>query len=100
MVGVCVTTKIVNLQALEDKKAAGIIEGFTRLCCEVGVPTKVLIDQDGGFMAGLQAAEIDIRDLQHQLHTQFGIAFSTCSVSGHDQTQTSGEDYKIHTGIF
>ena len=37
MVAVCVTTKIVNLQAIEKKSAAAIIDGFTRLSCEVGI---------------------------------------------------------------
>ena len=52
MVSVCITTKIVNLQILEGKKAHNIIDGFTRLCAEVGVPTVVHVDKDSGAMAG------------------------------------------------
>ena len=85
MVAVCVTTKIVNLQILEGKKAHNIIDGFIRLSTEVGVPSMVHVDQDSGAMAGFQAAELDYRDLQHQLHKQFGITFSTCPVAGHHQ---------------
>ena len=85
MVGVCITTKIVNLQALEDKSAPAIIDGFTRLSAEVGIPTMVHIDQDSGALAGFRTAELDFRDLQHQLHTQFGISFTTCPKGGHDQ---------------
>ena len=48
MAAVCVTTKLVNLQVLEEKSAAGIVDGFTRLSCEVGIPSKVHVDQDSG----------------------------------------------------
>ena len=85
MVAVCVTTKVVNLQALEGRKTHEIIDGFTRLCAEVGVPTKVHVDDESGAVAGFKAAELDILDLQHKLRTQFGISFETCPVSGHFQ---------------
>ena len=85
LVAVCITTRIVNLQAIEGKSAPAIIDGFTRLCCEVGIPSMVHVDQDTGALAGFQTAELDFRDLQHQLHTQFGISFSTCPVGGHNQ---------------
>ena len=85
LVAVCVTTKIVNLQALEGKDQESIIDGFTRLSSEVGVPSKVLVDQDSGAMAGFRTAEFDILDLQHRLSRQFGISFETCPVQGHDQ---------------
>ena len=85
MVAVCVTTKIVNLQVLEGKSAAAIIDGFTRLSCEVGIPSMVHVDQDSGALAGFQSVELEYRDLEHKLWTQFGISFSTCPVGGHDQ---------------
>ena len=85
MVSVCITTKIVNLQILEGKKAHNIIDGFTRLCAEVGVPTAVHVDEDSGAMAGFRDAELEFRDLKHQLHKQYGISFSTCPVAGHHQ---------------
>ena len=85
MVAVCITTKIVNLQVLESKSASGIIDGFTRLCCEVGVPSIVHIDQDSGALSGFQSVELEFRDLKHQLWTQFGISFATCPVGGHEQ---------------
>ena len=85
LVAVCITTKAVNLQALEGKDAPAIIDGFTRLCSEVGIPTMVHVDQDTGAMAGFRTAELDFRNLQHKLHKQFGISFSTCPVGGHDQ---------------
>ena len=85
MVSVCATTRVVNLQALEGKSAAAIIDGFTRLGSEVGIPTKVLIDQDSGAMAAFNSAELDLLDTKHQLHTQYGISFETCPKGGHDQ---------------
>ena len=85
LVSVCTTTRVVNLQALEGKSAAAIIDGFTRLSSEVGIPTKVLIDQDSGAMAAFNSAELDFRDAKHQLYTQYGINFETCPKGGHDQ---------------
>ena len=63
MVAVFITTKIVNLQFLETKSAAGITDGFTCLCAKVGVPTVVKVDQDSGALAAFQSAELDFRDL-------------------------------------
>ena len=85
MVAVCVTTKIVNLQVLEGKSADNIVDGFTRLSAEVGIPSIVHVDQDAGAMAGFREAEFDFVDLKHQLHRQFGIEFVTCPKSGHHQ---------------
>ena len=69
MVAVCVTTKIVNLQVLEGKSADSIIDGFTRLSAEVGIPTMVHVDQDSGALSGFQSVELEYRDLQHRLWT-------------------------------
>ena len=85
MVAVCVTTKIVNLQMLEGRKTHEIIDGFTRLSAEVGVPSMVHVDEESGAVAGFKIAELDFLDLQHQLQNQLGISFSTCPVSGHHQ---------------
>ena len=85
MVCVCVTTKIINLQVLEGKSADSIIEGFSRLCAEVGVPNMVHVDLDSGALAGFQGVEFEFRDLQSRLWTQYGISFSTCPKGGHDQ---------------
>jgi len=85
MTTVCVTTRLVNLQILEGKKAHNIMDGFTRLCAEVGVPSIVHVDQDSGAMAGFREAELEYTDLKLQAHRQLGIKFETCPVSGHHQ---------------
>ena len=81
---VCPITKIVNIQVVETKSAEGIIDGLTRLSCEVGVPSFVLTDKDSRIMKALRDAEIIIKDLQYVLHKEKGIKFSTCPVSGHN----------------
>ena len=43
---VCPTTRSVNLQVIETKSAEGMVDGLTRLTCEVGMPYHLLIDQD------------------------------------------------------
>ena len=85
MTAVCPTTRLVNLQVLESSKAAGWIDGFTRLCCEVGVPSHVFVDQDPAGMSAFNNSEVEFRDLQLRLHREKGIAISVCGVSGHDR---------------
>ena len=85
MVAVCVTTKLVNLQAMEKKSTSAMADAFTRLSCEVGIPSMVHVDQDSGAIAAFQSAEMDFRDLQHKLWRQFGVSFTTCPVGGHNQ---------------
>lgn len=45
-VSVCPVTKLLNLQVIESKSVDGIIDGLTRLGCEVGFPIFFLLDQD------------------------------------------------------
>ena len=85
MTAVCPTTRLVNLQTLESTKASGWVDGFTRLCCEVGTPTHVFVDQDKAGMSAFNLAELELRDLQMRLHSEKGINFSVCGVGGHDR---------------
>ena len=85
MAAVCPTTRLVNLQVLESTKAAGWVDAFTRLSCEVGIPSHVFIDQDSAGMSAFKMAEVEYRDLQLRLHREKGISFSVCGVGGHDR---------------
>ena len=85
MTVVCPTTRLVNLQVLESTKSAGWIDGFTRLACEVGVPSHVFLDQDSAGMSAFRNAEYELRDLKLQLHKETGISFTVCAVGGHDR---------------
>ena len=84
LVNVCPVTKLVNLQVIETKSAEGIIDGITRLSCEIGVPSLMLVDQDSGIMKALREAEVDVRNMDLLLHREKGIRFKTCPVSGHN----------------
>ena len=57
-VTVCPVTKMVNLQVIESKSADGILDGITRLACEVGVPSLMLVDQDSGVMKALREQNV------------------------------------------
>ena len=83
-VSVCPITKCVNLQVIETKSADGIIDGVTRLCCEVGAPSLMVIDQDSGILKALKDAEVNILDIDRILHKEKGIRFKTVPVSGHN----------------
>ena len=82
---VCPTTRLVNLQVVEKTDAGGIICGITRLACEGGMPKHIFIDDDSAIVAALTYSEVDIRDLQQQLHREHQIIFTVCPVGGHNQ---------------
>ena len=54
---------------------------FTRLSCEVGIPSYVFLDQD---KSAFQLTEVEYMDLQLRLHREKGISFSVCGVGGYD----------------
>ena len=84
LVFMCPTTKMINLQVIENKSADGVIDGVNRLGCEVGIPSHILVDKDSGIMKALDEAEIDLKDLQLLVRKERGIKFRTCPVSGHN----------------
>ena len=81
---VCPVTRLTNLQVIEKSDFSGIIDGVTRLSCEVGIPKFLMIDQDPAVLKAVHGVEFDILDTQFKLHTEWGIEFSTCPVSGHN----------------
>ena len=85
MTAVCPTARQVNLQVLESTKSAEWIDAFTRLSCEVGIPSHVFIDQNSAGMSAFQLAEVEYADLQLRLHREKGISLSVCGVKGHDK---------------
>ena len=82
---VCPTSRLVNLQVVEKTDASGIICGFTRLACEVGLPKFVFCDQDSSIMAAFRSANITLRDVELKLYEEKEIVFKTCPVGGHHQ---------------
>ena len=84
LVFMCPTTKLINLQVIEAKSADGIVDGVSRLGCEVGIPSFVLVDQDSGILKVLREAEVNLKDVELILYKEKGIKFRTCPVSGHN----------------
>ena len=84
LVFICPTTKAINLQVIETKAADGIVDGVTRLSCEVGVPNYILVDQESSILKVLKEAEINLKDVQLVLYKERGIKFRTCPVQGHN----------------
>ena len=58
---VCPVTRLTNLQVIEKSDASGIIDGVTRLSCEVGIPKFLMIDQDPALLKALQEVGIQCR---------------------------------------
>ena len=81
---ICPVTKLLNLQVCEKSDASAILDAFTRMFCEVGVPKIILCDEGSALVKGLRDVEIDIRNLDHKLITEYGTTFKTVPVSGHN----------------
>ena len=88
MTTVCMTTRVVNLQVIEKDDTGGIVQGLTRLACEVGFPKIIFCDKDPPVLSAMRHSQTEFRDLQYQLHRQHGIEFETCPVSGHNMHGT------------
>ena len=86
MVFLCPTTKLINLQLIEGHTADAITEGVSRLGCEVGIPSYVVVDQDSSILKVLNEAEINMKDLELILFKEKGIKYRTCPVSGHNMS--------------
>ena len=84
MVFVCPVTRLVSCQVIEKSDNSGMIDGVTRLASDYGFPKYLMVDQDGAIMKALQEAKVNMRDLQHNLHSEHGVVFTTCPVGGHN----------------
>ena len=84
MVFVCSFSKLMNIQVLEAKNSQAVLEGLCRLGCEVGMPAKLVLDQDTAFMKMVRDAEINMKDLSHRGFKEYGIEFETAPVKGHN----------------
>ena len=82
---VCLVTKLVNTQVIEKSDAGAIMDGMTRLSCEVGVPSILLCDQDSTLIKAIREAEVTMVNLKLQLFEEKGIKFEVCSVGGHNE---------------
>ena len=83
MVFVCPVTRLVNCQVIEKTDNSGIADGVTRLAADFGFPKYLMVDQDDAIMKALREAEVNLRDLQHNLYSEHGVIFTTCPVGGH-----------------
>ena len=77
LVFVCPVTRLTNLQVIEKSDNSGMIDGVTRLSCEIGVPKFIMVDQDSALLKAVQEVEFDLLDTQMKLHTEYGIEFSS-----------------------
>ena len=84
LVLVCPVTKLANIQVCEKSDASGILDGLTRMFCEAGVPKVLLCDDGSAVVKALREAEIDIRNLEQKLITEYGASFKIVPVSGHN----------------
>ena len=84
LVFVCPVTRLVNCQVIEKSDHSGIVDGVTRLAAEVGFPKFFMVDQDSSVMKALKEMSVNMRDLQHNLFTEYGVSFTTCPVGGHN----------------
>ena len=68
-----------------DGHSANLLaDGLTCLSLKVGVPARLMINQDSSFMKVLQEGSNDIVDLETQMKSKTNIDFQLCPVSGHN----------------
>ena len=85
LTSVCVVTKLVNCQVLEQTDASGILDGITRLACEVGLPIIMLAYQGSNLMKAIREAQVTLVNLKLQIYEEKGIKLEVCSVGGHSE---------------
>ena len=84
MAFVCPMTKLLNLQVIESKNSEAVLEGLTRLTCEVGMPFCLVLDRETSFMKMVRDAEINLKDAMLRGYKEFGVRFEVAPVSGHN----------------
>ena len=85
MVFVCPVTRLTNLQVIEKSDNSAMVDGVTRLSCEVGVPKIIMVDEESALLKAVKEVEVNLVDTKLKLSTEYGIEFSVCPVSGHNQ---------------
>ena len=80
----CPMAKLMNLQVIETKASQGIMEGMTRLGCEVGFPRFLILDKESSFMKVVKKGEIDLEDINGRCFKEFGIEFRSAPVAAHN----------------
>ena len=85
MTFVCPVTRLVSCQVIETSDNSGMMSGMIRLGADYGWPKYLMVDKDSALLKALYSAEVSLRDLQHALHYEHGVIFSTCPVGGHNQ---------------
>ena len=76
---------LVSCQVIETSDNSGMMSGMVRLGADYGWPKYLMVDKDSALLKALYSAEVSLRDLQHALHYEHGVIFSTCPVGGHNQ---------------
>ena len=84
MTFVCPMSKLTNMQVLESKNAESVLEGLTRLACEVGMPSCLIMDQETSLMKMVRDAEVNMRDLSYRVFKEFGVQCQVVPVQGHN----------------
>ena len=84
MTFVCPVSKLVNLQVIEAKNTQAVLEGLSRLGCEMGFPKFLVLDRETSFMKVVSQAEIDLQDLNLRSFKEYGIRFEASPVGAHN----------------
>ena len=95
MVFICNMNKDCNLQVVEGHSAEQLADGLTRLTCEVGVPAKLLIDQDSALINCLREGDIGLLNFEPSMRSRTQIQFELCPVQGHNMHGLVGSKIKF-----
>ena len=70
---------------MEKSDASGILDGITKLGCEVGLPSLMLADQGSNLMKAVREDAVTLVNLKLQVMQEKEIKMEVCSVGGHNK---------------
>ena len=78
----CAVTGMANVQLIERKDTAAVLDGCSRFFNEAGVPKIMLPDDDGALTRAFTLGEISLTDFSRTIHKKKGIHFELCPPQG------------------
>ena len=81
---VCTTTSMTNLKVMDGYDTTQFLMAFSRFACEVGFPSKLLVDPGSQVVKGCEEMSLNMCNMRGALKRECGVDFDKCPVGGHN----------------
>ena len=81
---VCTTTSMTNLKVMDGYDTTQFLMAFSRFACEVGFPSKLLVDPGSQVVKGCEEMLLNMCNMRGALKRECGVDFDKCPVGGHN----------------